>query len=530
MKKFLSFFALALVALASQALEVTLFDRTETNPYVPFRATYFDYPPYRHQVIYPEAEITALKGATISSMTFYVANPDGSTMNGGKAIVSIGTTTTDYFSSYGPSFAEGEMTQVAEFSMTPGDSVIVVNFDQPWFYPGGNILLETEFTEKGTYSNETYFYGEETNARFGAYGYSTINAVQFIPKTTFVYEPKTDYALVTPLALDFGQVQQGSEASKVITITNYGTNPVTPVFGTLAAPYSMETSAAQIAHGESMQVTVNYVPGEIGQYPATLTIDCGAAGYYEVAITGETIARIYAVTVGDQTDNDEYLPFYTYYFDEVGTFGQMIYTEEMLGEAKGNKITKVTFYPTKALSSAVANGKVKLSFKNVGETAEFTEATAITEMTAVANYTFEGGETELVFVLDEPYQYDGGNLAIEAIVEQRSSTYSHNAFFGNKLDYSPSFYHYSSYNRTSTFLPMATFTYDLAAGPQPTWQPGDVNHDTLVDVDDVALTIKKVLGQEVSVFFEEEANLDDDPSKVDVGDVTRLINIVLGKN
>ena len=169
MRKLLSIFALALVALASQALEVTLFDRTETSPYVPFRATYFDWIPYHHQVIYPESEITALQGSTITSMTFYVANESGSTMNGGKVIVSIGTTTTDYFSSYGPSFAEGEMTQVAEFSMTPGDSVIVVNFDQPWFYAGGNILLETEFTEAGTYpGGDTYFYGEETNAYFGA--------------------------------------------------------------------------------------------------------------------------------------------------------------------------------------------------------------------------------------------------------------------------------------------------------------------------------------------------------------------------
>lgn len=72
--------------------------------------------------------------------------------------------------------------------------------------------------------------------------------------------------------------------------------------------------------------------------------------------------------------------------------------------------------------------------------------------------------------------------------------------------------------------------YEPYVEPQPTWKDGDVNHDGEVDVDDVALTIRVVLGQEVSVFFEEQANLDDDPSKIDVGDVTRLINIVLGKN
>lgn len=531
MRKLLSIFALAFVALASQAYEVTLFDGTDTSDKSPFYYYYFDYTPYTHQVIYPEDAITALEGSSISSMTFYFANDEGNTMNGGKVTVSIGTTETNYFNYYGTGWATGEMTKVAEFSMTHGDSVIVVNFDQPWFYPGGNILLETKFEEDGTISAPCSFYGQETNAYFSAYGQATISTVQFIPKTTFVYEPKTDYVVVTPQALDFGQVQQGTEASKVITITNYGTNPVTPVFGALAAPYSIQTNAVELAHGESMQVTVTYVPGEIGQYPATLTIDCGAAGNFEIALTGETIARIYAVTVGDQSTTNEYLPIYTYYFDAVGTLGQMIYKEEMMGAVKGNKITKVTFYPTQPLSSSLANGKVKLSFKNVGETVEYTEAVAITELTAVANYTVVGGETELVFVLDEPYQYDGGSLAVEAQLEE-STSFAHTSFYGTTQGTWRGFYHYptnySPVDKNTDFLPMTTFTYDLASDPQPAYDLGDVNHDHAVNVADVTDLIKYILtsGSEPVEFYIEQANVDG-IDQINVADVTALIQKIL---
>lgn len=69
----------------------------------------------------------------------------------------------------------------------------------------------------------------------------------------------------------------------------------------------------------------------------------------------------------------------------------------------------------------------------------------------------------------------------------------------------------------------------LSQGPVETWQMGDVNHDGEVDVADVALAIKVALGQPVEVFYPEQANLDSDPSSVDVGDVSILINLVLGK-
>ena len=58
---------------------------------------------------------------------------------------------------------------------------------------------------------------------------------------------------------------------------------------------------------------------------------------------------------------------------------------------------------------------------------------------------------------------------------------------------------------------------------------GDVNGDGEVDVADIAQLIEVALGQQVEGFIAAAANLDDDPSTIDVGDVSVLINIVLGK-
>ena len=151
-------------------------------------------------------------------------------------------------------------------------------------------------------------------------------------------------------------------------------------------------------------------------------------------------------------------------------------------------------------------------------------------MTAVASCSLEGGETQLVFVLDEPYQYNGGSLAIEALCVNVVNHFSQTYFFGNTLsDYYPSLYYYSGHTSRSYFLPMATFTYDKAqTPPQPEWQLGDVNHDTFVNVTDVTALIKYILtsGAEPEEFYVEQANVDGE-GQINVADVTTLIQIIL---
>ena len=189
MKKLLSLFAVAVVALAAQATDLTVFDGTAQNEYIPIRATYFDWSPYYGQVIYPAAQLAAMEGQDISAMKFYIANEGGNVMNGGKLAFYLGTTDQNSFPSYSPSLiSESSLTLVAEVPMNAGDTEIVVEFDEPWTYAGGNLVLEVSVAQEGSYSGTGYFYGENVDTYGSAYGAYSVTAVQFYPKTTFTYE------------------------------------------------------------------------------------------------------------------------------------------------------------------------------------------------------------------------------------------------------------------------------------------------------------------------------------------------------
>lgn len=59
-------------------------------------------------------------------------------------------------------------------------------------------------------------------------------------------------------------------------------------------------------------------------------------------------------------------------------------------------------------------------------------------------------------------------------------------------------------------------------------QSGDANHDGVVDVADVMLTVNKALGKNVVNFHVEEADINRD-GEIDVADVMLIVNIMLGK-
>ena len=59
--------------------------------------------------------------------------------------------------------------------------------------------------------------------------------------------------------------------------------------------------------------------------------------------------------------------------------------------------------------------------------------------------------------------------------------------------------------------------------------PGDVNGDTLVDIDDVTAVISRVLGNTVEPFDAVAADLDGN-NQVDIDDVTMLISLILNPN
>ena len=172
MKKSFKLFAAALLALTSfvsvQANELTVFDGTDQNMYVPIYGYYYDVVGYKSQIIYPEAQVSAMQGASITSMKFYIATEGGSLLSGGTLAVTIGTTQQNSFPSYNPTPITEGMTHVADISMTLGETEVVINFDEPWAYEGGNIVVEAKVVNKGNYDNMNFYGVNTTDGTFGS--------------------------------------------------------------------------------------------------------------------------------------------------------------------------------------------------------------------------------------------------------------------------------------------------------------------------------------------------------------------------
>ena len=524
------FFAAALMAMAmfvpAQAETLTVYDGSDGNQYVPIYGGYFDTQNVVTQIIYHESDLQDMTGALITSMKFYIGYPeDGNKLNGGKLSVWIGTTDLNQFSGYSPEVIDG-LTPVAEISMTAGETEVVVDFNQPFVYTGGNLVVKTIVEESSNYYDDLYFWGLTTEFNASMYYMPASGSSwgqNFGPKTTFGYTVADDFAVISTNAIDFGTLYPEMQADpQTFSVKNFGKNPFTPVFGALNAPFSIEPAAVEIAPGETATYTVKFNPAEMGEYAQSLTVDCGAAGQFEIALTGAFAALPDNIIVCDGDATNGYLPFYGYYYDAV-TKGQMIYTADMLAAIKGKKITTVTYYPTAPMT--FKGGKLQLSFKAV-EQDGFTTYTALTDLTAVATVTPVEGATELTFTLDEPYEYTGGNLAIEVTNIEKGSNYPRTNFYGQTVDgYYPSFYIYGGSNDKSNFLPKVGFEYVKEEAPE--FEIGDVNHDHAVSISDVTTLIDMLLSGVAE--FPAEANVNGDET-VSISDVTALIDKLLSGN
>ena len=198
MKKIFTLMAVAAIALAAQAAQLTVADGTDTNQYIPFRAAYFNYPPYFGQVIYPAGQLTQLEGKNITGLTFYIANEGGSVMNGGELSFFLGVVDVSEYSTVSPfRIPESNLTLVGTLPMTQGESQIALNFDTPFAYAGGNLALMVKVTQAGTVSGTGSFYGVKTSVPSAVYGGNQYFTEQFYPKTTFTYEETSAPAAVT---------------------------------------------------------------------------------------------------------------------------------------------------------------------------------------------------------------------------------------------------------------------------------------------------------------------------------------------
>ena len=522
MKKRNAFLLVALIVLAaavpSKATnQLTVYDNgDELSNTCPINLVYLDEPGTRSQVIFPASSLTEMINEPINSMTFYVTD-DGITVSGGKILVSLAETSQLSFA--GGYINEG-LTQVALISLTAGVNELVINFDTPYIYHGDNLVVDTYVEEATDYAFNLFqgcrpeFYSAITRGE----------VTKFIPKTTFDYGTNAEYAAkVIPTQVTFNTVRAEREDVQTIVLKNIGQKDFTPTFNA-NAPFGVTAPNIVLAAGQSVEVPVTFAPQAEGMYSGTLTIDCGLAGMLSVDLSGTAIQAAADLTICDSTEYASYVPIYGCDIDIVNTEGQMIYPASMLTDMAGRQIFSLRFHTYEEVQ--MNGGVIQLSFKEVQDTA-FATAALATDLIAVATVSPEYGGTDLVFDLQEPYDYQGGNLLIDCkVIEPGITNYRQTFFYGVPQEYNCGVYNSCWYGSVFDiefvpFLPKVTFSYSLDGDIDV--MRGDVNIDGAVNISDVTALIDILLSGSTAPA-EADADLDGD---INISDVTTLIDYLL---
>lgn len=214
MKKSLLLFLLATLAAIGPARAVeslTVNDGTGENTNIPIYGFYGD--EYQKTAfIIPAQNLTEMNDGLIFSLAWYLSSPGSSPLMGTFQIVLSeveGTTVTN--------FSEADAgTVVYEGLIDVTKSVTQIEFDNPYHYQGGNLLVGVRVITPSNFTSIT-FSGTQAQENVSAYGHSgnsldaiNANASKFLPKTTLYYTPPGETYISKPKNLTVSDIHTNS--------------------------------------------------------------------------------------------------------------------------------------------------------------------------------------------------------------------------------------------------------------------------------------------------------------------------------
>lgn len=190
----------------SNAYTLTVNDGSTTNGYVPIYGYYVD-ASIVSQFIIPAASLSSIQWATLSGMTFYATQ---SSINWGSAQFEVYVTEVDYTTFTGTTLVDWTtMTKVMNAgSLSVSGNQMVVTFDTPYQYTGGNLMIGVKQTVSGDYVSSTWQGVSATGASLG--GNSTGSQQNFLPKVTFAFTPGVAPSCTKPTGLAASSITSSS--------------------------------------------------------------------------------------------------------------------------------------------------------------------------------------------------------------------------------------------------------------------------------------------------------------------------------
>ena len=279
-KLLLALFALLMGASPTWADELTVYDGTNTNEYIPLYGYYADTKGMQSEFILPASDLASIDGAKISGLTFYTSDASASFGNAKFKVYLAEVDATAVTNLYDDTNAS----TVYEGSLSVASNKMVISFSDNYKYNGGNLLIGIKLTTTGSCPH-VYFYGQAVGTPKCSKSW---NSITFTPKTTITYEQNIsgpglkvkDYKDGETCA--FGMVNPG--ATRVITLANPGTEDITVNIATTGGFTADITSATIAAKGEQVVTltapdatangTITITPTTTGVDAITLNLSC----------------------------------------------------------------------------------------------------------------------------------------------------------------------------------------------------------------------------------------------------------------
>ncbi len=260
-----------------KADEITVYDGTGTNNYLPLYGYYADTKGVISEFIIPSSQLTALSGETIEQLVFYLSSPAESSFGSASFNVYLEEVVGSNYDDSSASQLTDSKTLVYTGALDATGTTMDIPFTNNFTYNGGNLLIAIEVGTGGSYKAAT-FYGTTTSNNTGRYKYgSSSGRAKFIPKTTFI-TPTVGAALTvkdgsqkltSPYAYNFGLATAGT--SKVFTLANPGTKDLT-ISVSETGDFNATLSATTITAGGEVTLTVT-MPETTGSSAVTITPD-----------------------------------------------------------------------------------------------------------------------------------------------------------------------------------------------------------------------------------------------------------------
>ena len=516
------FFLLMMVLLGNTSLlradELTVYDGTVTNNYVPIYGMYADCY-VKSEYVIPAEDLADMEGGTINDIKFYLSAPSAAALTG---VFKVYLAEVDDSSI--SAFYTGDVTVVYQGTVNTTASIMTIEFTEGYEYNGGNLLVGFAQTTSGNYKSCS-FYGQTVSGAsvqgYNCSGPSSISPTQrnFIPKTTFIYEAGSGVTKYQVSAYSnpenagtitgTGKYNEGSQCTLTATpndaayyFVNWTDEAGDEVSTEASYTFTVTrevTFTANFAESPTHVVTLSTNPEESGY------IFTGAGTYYEnqectVAVyndndylflnwtkDGEVVSTsvIYTFTVIEDVSLVANFATYdavTYYDGNITNFyipvglastnlycqSQLVMPAEDLTALVGKSIKGMTFFVNDEITNWYdSEFKVYMTEHPTEAIYEFID---MNEATTVYEGALSIRNNELTISFNTPYDYYGGHLLIGINNMTLGTPYFVNFMGVDKRDASiigtSNNNNFSSfYPAKSDFLPKTKFYFGNDAAP-----------------------------------------------------------------